>query len=90
MSSMQPAKMDPSIAQSLAKKGAPEIPVQKFEYQGRVVYEWEQTLDEVKVTKDEIFCCDNHNTSCNRLDVFSFFVGLHTSAARSDAKDDRH
>lgn len=46
----QPLRADDSVAQSFAKKGAPEIPVQKFTHNGRVIYEWEQTIDEVKVS----------------------------------------
>ena len=46
---MEPVPVDPEVASSLTRKGAPEIPIQKFQFEGRTVYEWEQTLDEVKV-----------------------------------------
>ncbi len=47
--SIQPSQLDPEVASSLSKKGAPVVPVQKFVHDGRVVYEWEQTIDEVKL-----------------------------------------
>eukprot|EP00750_Incisomonas_marina_P025030 INCI5298.2.p1 GENE.INCI5298.2~~INCI5298.2.p1 ORF type:complete len:174 (+),score=39.99 INCI5298.2:102-623(+) len=46
---MEPEKIEPGMANALGKKGAPSIPLQKFVHEGRTVYEWEQTIDEVKI-----------------------------------------
>ena len=70
---MEPEKIEPGMANALGKKGAPSIPLQKFVHEGRTVYEWEQTIDEVKVCQSEVFSLLSFTCALSSLSLVFFF-----------------